>query len=510
MATDPGVMMDIIGFGALNVDVIAGASGLSERAAEEVSDSISRFEWNRETATDRESILEAISHLGASSLNFSLGGSAWLTIYALAQMKLNLRLGYIGTLGRIEAPGVSFRTQMAELGIDHRWVGSFPSDNCGVCLSFIDDTERVMHTNPGANLRMSQFLADNFDGVSKYLARARFVHLTSFLDSDTPKSVLAVLRRAKELNPALKVSIDPGFDWSDHPSGDVIEVLRLADLLFVNFREFKALGRYRAGESDAAVARNVLAKCAPGCSVFVTKRYDCTEVFRGDPADPQSFQFRLNQRLQSTEVEDATGAGDVFSAAVLGALAAGELQMELGAYLGLALARHKMQATPGTDPDIPSLSEGFLQVNDRRPKADVVLRRVLLLHDSNPYWETVRQFLQARCGIEVDAFTPSAFSDGPAEVAHDRLGRYALGVCILGASPTVGRSYRPNQALIHMAGMLQGKYGFGRVAIIVERGCDVLSNLSGLIRLEFPSGNVEAVLVDLHRMVERELPAPGV
>lgn len=120
---------DIIGFGALNIDIIAGASELSERAAEKITESTARFEWNREGRVDRQSILDAIKNIGSSSLNFSLGGSAWLTIYSLAQMKLDLRLGYVGALGRIEAPGVSFRSQMIDLGIDETWVGHFPEDN---------------------------------------------------------------------------------------------------------------------------------------------------------------------------------------------------------------------------------------------------------------------------------------------------------------------------------------------------------------------------------------------
>ncbi|AYF79516.1 carbohydrate kinase family protein [Nocardia yunnanensis] len=198
-----------MGFGALNVDVIATASGLSERAAEQITESTARFEWNREGATDRESILE-IRNIGTSSLNFSLGGSAWLTIYALAKMRLGLHLGYICALGRIEAPGVSFRAQMRELGIDDRWVGQFNENSCGLCLSFIDNNERVMHTNPGANLRMAEHLRTNLDAVAAYIASARCVHVTSFLDDQTPTMVATVLERARNLNPNLCISIDQG------------------------------------------------------------------------------------------------------------------------------------------------------------------------------------------------------------------------------------------------------------------------------------------------------------
>ncbi|MFI9492422.1 hypothetical protein ACIG8K_12720 [Streptomyces halstedii] len=61
---------------------------------------------------------KAIGRLGSASLDASLGGSAWLTIYALARLRLGLRLGHVGVAGRIEMPGLSFLGRMDRLGID--------------------------------------------------------------------------------------------------------------------------------------------------------------------------------------------------------------------------------------------------------------------------------------------------------------------------------------------------------------------------------------------------------
>ncbi|MFD3704973.1 carbohydrate kinase family protein [Nocardia sp. NPDC058658] len=500
---DGGQPPDIIGFGALNVDVIATASGLSELAAEQITESTARFEWNREGPTDRESILDEIRNIGTSSLNFSLGGSAWLTIYALAKMKLGLRLGYIGALGRIEAPGVSFRSQMSELGIDDRWVGSFAEDSCGLCLSFIDDNERVMHTNPGANLRMAEHLRGNLQGIAEYIASARYVHVTSFLDGETPAMVAAVLERARTLNPNLRISIDPGFDWADHPSEDVRHVLALADLLFVNYREFKALGNFSVGNTDDAVARRVLGGCRVGATVFVTKRYDFTEVFEIRSNVLQSHRFQLRRPVHETDVEDATGAGDAFSAAVLSAMASDRLRVELGGYLGLTLARHKLQSSLE---GLPSLRDGFLQQKEV-PVRDIGPRRVLILHDDDTQWRQVNTFLTNRCGLETEHLGPAEVAArGPEAVVRDIVSHCSFAVCILsGGEPGQGSS-RPDQAIVHQVGILHGRYGFGRVAILVEDGCDLFTNLSGLIRLDFPKGRVDAKFVELRRMLLRELP----
>ncbi|MQY28119.1 hypothetical protein NRB56_37020 [Nocardia sp. RB56] len=496
---------DVIGFGALNVDVIATASGLSELAAERITESTARFEWNREGPTDRDSVLAAIRNIGSSSLNFSLGGSAWLTIYALAQMRVGLRLGYVGVLGRIEAPGVSFRAQMSELGIEDRWVGRFPMDHCGLCLSFIDDNERVMQTSPGANLRMARYLEDNFDGIAGYLASGRIVHVTSFLDPDTPAVMLAVLREARNRNPKLRISLDPGFDWADNPSDDVRGIIELADLLFVNYREFKALGAHSLGDTDLVLAGRVLRQ-SPRATVFVTKRYDYTEVFGGSPEALRAYRFELQRPVRETEVEDATGAGDVFAAAMIAAFVSGRLEVELGGYLGLMLARHKLRSMSVVG--LPDLGDGFLQQRDRPPVTGV--RRVLILHDENPQWQDVQRFLERRCGLETDQLGPADFDAGGFEAAvGGPLSRCGFAVCILSARDSVHGFRQPSQAIVHQVGILQGRYGFGRVAILVEDGCDLFTNLSGLIRLEFPRGRVEAKFLELHRMLLRELPGGG-
>jgi hypothetical protein len=155
---------------------------------------------------DEVTISKAVERLGTASLDASLGGSAWITIFALAQMRVNVRLGYVGVVGRIETPGLSFVRQMDLLGIDRRWVARRPDLLCGTCLSYLEEAERVMLTHPGANFAMADHLRRHGDRIAGYLARARIVHVTSFLDEVTPPLMLEVLTEARRRNPALRIS----------------------------------------------------------------------------------------------------------------------------------------------------------------------------------------------------------------------------------------------------------------------------------------------------------------
>lgn len=497
---------EIIGFGALNVDYIASVSRMSQRMAERVTESTARFEWNREGPVDQKTIADAIEQLGAASLSYSLGGSAWLTIFALAQMQIGARLGYVGVVGRVEAPGLSFIGQMEELGIDHRWVGRRPDKLAGLCLSYLDDTDRVMLTHPGANFEMCGYIQRNFGDLAVYLARARFVHVTSFLDDNTPVEVLKVLKAAKELNPELRLSFDPGFGWAERPSPAVEEILALTDLLFVNYREFKALGGYTYGEPDDAIARKTLRRCSPGCTVFVTKRYDFVGVFRAVPAGVLGHRFQLQRPVRETEVEDATGAGDVFAAAVLASLTSQRLQVELGAFLGLSLARYKMQHRDAGYPSFPDLSKGFLQRTEVHTGPSVLPAGVFIVHDESPYWRGVRDFIAGSCRLPTYELSSLEMDENNLEeVMQERLNRCSFAVCLLSRqNRPAGDQTRADQNIVYQAGIFQGRYGFGRVAILVEEGCDTFSNISGLVRMGFSSGQVESTFLELERMLKRE------
>lgn len=422
-----------------------------------------------------------------ASLSYSLGGSAWLTIYTLAQMRVRLRLGYVGVVGRVEAPGLSFTSQMDELGIDRRWVGRVPDLPSGICLSYIDDTDRAMLTHPGANFKMAGYIRDNFDGLADYLASARFVHVTSFLDDETPAEMLRLLARAKELNPGLALSFDPGFDWAQHGNTCIDGILALTDLLFVNYREFKALGRSAPGEPDTVIAAKALARCAP-------------------PQGVLAHRCQLSRKLPEAELEDATGAGDVFAAAVLASLTSRRLQVELGALVGLSLARHKMRRPAGVYQDLPDLSNGFLQVAETLSRDSGQPQGVFVIHDSHPEFHALRLFIEERCGLAAyELGFPEAQEDDIAALMERRLGRCGFAVCLLSAGATFpdGRA-AADQRLVYQAGVFQGRYGFSRVAILCEDGCDTFSNIAGLIRLDFPRGQVDTTFFELERILERE------
>jgi len=295
----------VVGIGALNLDyLVAGAAPV-----------LPPLEWGAEQGVDAATIRAV---LDATEGRPSLGGSAFNTVYAMAHAGAGLRLGYVGVAGRMPVPGLSALDTLDACGIDRRHVFRDDEHLCGTCVSILRDGDRTLLTHAGANAAFADHLDAGFDGLVSYLARARLVHVTSFLDDRTPGRLLAVLTAVRAASPGTLICVDPGHVWSTRPTTDIGGILRLADYALVNEREFRG----PAGDATVVV------KHARGIRWYSGR--ELAGVRRQVP-------------LPAAEIVDATGAGDVFAAGLLIELAAGEAGIGPGCELGLLLARHKLR-----------------------------------------------------------------------------------------------------------------------------------------------------------------------
>lgn len=283
--------MDVVGVGALNLDHLVRGSSESlpvERGSEG---------W-----------VAADVVLPFTGTPPTLGGSAFNTVSTLSATGLELRLGFVGVVGS-ETAHVS---RLDALGVDRRFV--FRSDGpTGTCVAVLEDDDRTLLIHPGANDAMPRFLDA---ALVEYLAAARIVHLTSFLDRSTPAELATLMRAVRARGTSL--SLDPGHEWATAPSPAVLELIGMADYLFLNEREFEALG--------------------PGPGVTVVKSASGVRVLeRGTDT------FTGHVPLATGDVVDPVGAGDVFAAGYLAALVSPRIPTGAGPELGLALARHALR-----------------------------------------------------------------------------------------------------------------------------------------------------------------------
>ena len=236
-------MLDVIGVGMVNLDYIVSASSHRQRDSEAMPEIRDRFEHGAESVVEEETIVRVLEHLGGrDTLKLSLGGSAFLAVQALASTGLDLRLGFVGIAGRSPDVSLSPLRRMDQLGIDRSRVRLDLERSSGMCVSYIHEGERTLLTWAGANAGFAHYVDDEFDALADYLARARYIHVTSLPDPASASRLCTLVEEGQRRNPELRLSFDPGHAWCAAQPPAAMGLLRMTDYLFLNYREFKLLG----------------------------------------------------------------------------------------------------------------------------------------------------------------------------------------------------------------------------------------------------------------------------
>lgn len=320
--------LDVIGLGALNVDLIAPRR-----------DSVAGPVDDDETVATMQEVLDRCTIESVVPAMF-LGGSAFNAIVMLAQLRTGLRLGMVGIsadadYGLVEAHG----DRLGGLGIADLTRRS--DDRPGLCLSLLEEHRRRLYTSPEANVEIADYLRED-DRPRKAVALARVLHLTSLLEdplipgsNDVVRAVAGFVEAAKGDNPDLVLSFDPGSTWVAGLGRlpDLRRIYALADVLYVNPVEYRALsGSPYPGGGRAASLSGL---CPAGTQVVVKPAHQI--VVHG--ADGQVLA-RV-PRVDNDAAVDPTGAGDAVAAGVLAALSEDRSVVD-GCRLGLRIATQRV------------------------------------------------------------------------------------------------------------------------------------------------------------------------
>ncbi|MFH1722374.1 MAG: carbohydrate kinase family protein [Candidatus Altiarchaeota archaeon] len=279
---------DVIGFGALNFDILYTVRHLSQPGG-------------------HEPIL---------GIHKSPGGSAANTICGLS--KLGFKTGFLGSVGS-DHEGRKILSCCDGDGVAAGHIQVYEGVSTGLIIGFVDKHgERTLYPYPSAN---NQFKLD--PGDIEFASQSKIVHFTSFVGD---RQFQDQVRLMSELPESVKISFGPGDLYVERGFGALKEFLKRTNYLFVNRSEIEQLtGQgFRDGARfllDVGVSVVLVTLGEGGC--LVASREQSLEI--------------PSERVHQSDVVDTTGAGDSFAAGFL----AGQLwdkSFEESARLGVRYA----------------------------------------------------------------------------------------------------------------------------------------------------------------------------
>lgn len=213
--------------------------------------------------------------------------------------------------------------------------------------------------------------------------------------------------------------------------------------------------------------------------------------------------------LPADAVEDATGAGDVFAAGLLAVIASDRLQVELGALLGMALARHKLRYVGHSGhAQFPEVAREFIRMLDAGRRAALEPPGVFIAHGGSSDWLAVQELVETELGRPVHFFQRQPWgSVAVTEAIEANLARCSFAVCVLTAEDLTAEGRRlARQNVVHEIGLFQGRYSFDRVAVLVEEGCDYVPELAAPYSITFPHHGIRSAFRRVRRMLQDRAP----
>ena len=370
--------LDIICIGAINYDYMFHCTGLDlvETSAGGGDENLSN------PISDVENDIQELAIKG-KEYTTQIGGSAFITLKVAKHILPNLQVAYVACAAR---PVHSICASARQMTLTPSWRTWITVTGCLPRASAFDDpyskaiaksivrlynhTRNCIKIAPCANNtlldRIHEQEARTGTTLAEYLAQARWIHLSSLSDFDQFEAIMQSVIQAKHLNPAMKVSMDPGFEYTSLRRERLQPLIAYADYVFLNKSEKKNLG------FNARSARPLYANLCEYFSAInpdptrtlIVKHDDRHELIHFKDGVCQIRTVR-HKKLYQYQLNNDTGAGDSFAGGFISGMLDDRLNSDIAEpiQLGVLAAKGRMRSFDYENPylNIQKLTDAFFE-----------------------------------------------------------------------------------------------------------------------------------------------------
>lgn len=382
--------LDIIGIGAINYDYIFFCPKLEYK---------NRMlpEFGQEYLNiSREAIYEDINKLMYTTEHTNqVCGSAFFALKTIHAISPELKLSYVGVCGKPTKKELDagFRSDVHEefsFLSNTDWL-FYDEGEPGLSLvRIVKGTRNWIDIDPGVNSKLEEYILkkekqDGDNSFVEYLSKSKWIHISSLSDFRQFEFIVKRVVEAKKLNPLLKISVDPGYEYTKKYKLELREIFSVADYVFLNKNEVENL----IGDTSLTEKNkyNVLA------SVFNYYKLSNTQViiikgkskhtlasFKEGELVVSNF---WHKKLRNQKIQNDTGAGDAFAGGFLASMLSTRLlvhqpePIKIGAIA--ALGRMKSREDPF--PTIADDTQKYMDMVNRVETNNVKQRLEMVIHN---------------------------------------------------------------------------------------------------------------------------------
>lgn len=357
--------LDVVCIGAINYDYMFHCTGEdlvvrdAKAADENLSNPISDVE---------DDILELV--MKNKEYTTQIGGSAFITLKVIKHILPKLTVAYTGVCGTPNSFDLRYgKTNNLDEELAHldnrewlfttkeRFEDPYSRAIAKSIVRLYNHTRNCIKIAPCANNTLLERIREQEErtgqSFAEYLSGARWIHLSSLSAFDQFEIIMQYVIRAKAINPSLKVSMDPGSEYTSVWRERLQPLISYADYIFLNKSEKKNLGL------NARSARPLYQNL---CQYFtainpspertlIVKHDDRHELLRFEDGKCKIRTVR-HKKLYQYQLNNDTGAGDSFAGGFISGMLDERINADIAGpiQLGVLAAKGRMRSFDHENP----------------------------------------------------------------------------------------------------------------------------------------------------------------